>query len=319
MSKAKLKHKLMNIAPIIGAIVLFAVFMGLGISKGINISYGLKAVINQSIVVATIATGAVFIYTLGAFDISLGANCAVSALIGAMVFNQTQSIFLMLIVCISIAVITSLINSILASVFNLPAFVTTIVMLSVLGAFGLLLIKVNGTGSQIAIPLNAVAKYDSIPFKLLILIAYLLLSIFIFNFTKIGRMEKFVGGNPICAKLSGINSGKITIIAFAMAGLAIGLGAFLTIIYAPTLTKNTASSIGMDAIMAIVFGGMAVSGGSQSKIHSALIGSFSMTLLTQIMTMLNLNSGISQIVKAVIFLFIVYIAMTKHKKKELPR
>ena len=114
MSRLITKQKLASIAPIIGVIVLFIIFMVLGTVKDINISYGLKAVINQSIVVATIATGAVFIYTLGAFDISLGANCAVSALLGAMVFNQTQSIALMLIVCVLVAVITSLTNSILA-------------------------------------------------------------------------------------------------------------------------------------------------------------------------------------------------------------
>ena len=98
-----------------------------------------------------------------------------------------------------------------------------------------------------------------------------------------------------------------------------GLGAFLSIIYAPTLTKNTASSVGMDVIIAIVFGGMPVSGGARSKIYAALVGAFSMTFLGQIMTLFNLNSGIGQMVKAVIFLLIVFIASSDRRTKELPR
>ena len=44
-----------------------------------------------------------------------------------------------------------------------------------------------------------------------------------------------------------------------------------------------------------------------------------MTLLSQIMLMLNLNSGIGQMVKAVIFLLVVYVSMFNAKKDILPR
>ena len=111
----------------------------------------------------------------------------------------------------------------------------------------------------------------------------------------------------------------MAIVAFAIAGIGVGLGAFLTIIYAPTLTKDTASSVGMDIIIAIVFGGMPVSGGARSKIYAAVIGAFSMTFLGQIMILLNFNSGIGQMVKAAIFIIIVYIASSNHKNKLLPR
>jgi ribose transport system permease protein len=128
-----------------------------------------------------------------------------------------------------------------------------------------------------------------------------------------------MGGNPVCAALSGLNNSKLAICAFALAGLGVGLGAFLTNTYAPTLSRNTASSVGMDVIISIVFGGMPVSGGARSRIYSASIGALSMTLLSQIMLMMNLNSGISQMVKAVIFLLVVFISMNDGRKTILPR
>lgn len=319
MNKSKLKNYMMNLTPLFGLAALFAAFLILGTIRDINISYGLKSIINQSVVVAVVATGAVFIYTLGSFDISLGASAAVSALIGGMVYNRTESVLVMAAVCVGIAVLIGLFNSVLASVFNLPVFVTTIAMLSVLNALVLVLIKVNGTGSEIAIPAAAVKAINNTPFKIAVLLLFLLLSIFIFSFTKIGRMQKFQGSNPVCAKLSGVSEKKMAIIAFAISGIGVGLGAFLSIIYAPTLTKNTASSVGMDVIIAIVFGGMPVSGGARSKIYAAVIGAFSMTLLSQIMVMFNLNSGIGQMVKAAIFLLVVFLATSDQRGKMLPR
>lgn len=317
--KVNIKKSIMNLAPVIGLLLLYAVFMIMGTVKDINIAYGMKAVINQSVVVAIVATGAIFIYTLGSFDISLGASVAVSALLGAMAYNKTESILCMLLVNIGIAVLISLFNSVLASVFNLPVFVTTIAMLSFLNALVLVLIKINGTGSEIAVPATAVERFDTVGFKALVLIAFFLLCMFVFDFMKVGRKQKMLGGNPICAKLTGISDKKMAIAAFVMAGIGVGLGAFITTIYAPTLTKNTASSVGMDVIIAIVFGGMPVSGGARSKITAALVGAFSMSFLGQIMNILNFNSGIGQMVKAVIFIIVVFVATFNQRSKMLPR
>ena len=104
-----------------------------------------------------------------------------------------------------------------------------------------------------------------------------------------------------------------------LCGIGVGLGAFLSIIYSPTLTRNTASSVGMDVIIAIVFGGMPVSGGARSRIWAAIVGAFSMSFLGQIMVMLNFNSGVGQIVKAVIFLLVVFVASGSTSRKTLPR
>ncbi len=317
--RMNVKKQIMNLAPIAGLLLLYAAFMIMGTVKDINISYGMKSVINQSVVVAIVATGAIFIYTLGSFDISLGASVAVSALLGAITYNKTGSILCMFLVNIGVAVFISLFNSVLASIFNLPVFVTTIAMLSILNAFVLVLIRANGTGSEIAVASEAVEAFDTVGFKVFILAVFFLFSIFIFNFTKIGRKQKMLGGNPVCAKLTGISDKKMAIIAFVMAGIGVGLGAFVTTIYAPTLTKNTASSVGMDVIIAIVFGGMPVSGGARSKITAAVIGAFSMSFLGQIMNILNLNSGIGQMVKAVIFIIVVFVATFNQRSKMLPR
>ena len=159
-------------------------------------------------------------------------------------------------------------------------------------------------------------------FKIIVLAIFSILCIFVFNFTKIGRREKFLGGNPVCAQLTGINVNTYAIIAFVMAGLGVGLGAFLTLVYTPSVTTSTAGSIGMNIIVAIVFGGMPISGGPRSKIYSALVGGFSYILLNNILKLVidgNAGYGISQIVSAVFFLLVVYVTGINYRSKLLPR
>ena len=317
--KESIKEKVFRFAPLAGLVLLLGVFLILAVIKDINIPYSFKNIVNQSVIVIVSATGAVFIYTLGSFDISLGASMCVSALIGAMAYNLTGSVLVMLAVCLGVAVVISLVSSVLASVFNLPVFVTTIAMLSLLNALVLVLIGANGTGDVVQVPAAAVQGINTVWFKLLVMLLYLGLCVFLFQFTKLGRSEKLQGGNPVCAKLTGLNGKKLAIAAFAIAGIGVGLGAFLTITYAPTLSRNTASSIGMDIIISIVFGGMPVSGGARSRIYSAAVGAVSMTLLNQIMLALSLDSGVGQMVKAMIFLLVVFISMQNHKGSILPR
>ena len=319
MGKRTLKEQIPAFASVAGLLVLIATYYIIGGIKDANVAYGLKAVVNQSVVVALVATGAVFIYTLGSFDISLGAATGVSALLGAMAYNATGSLIVMFLVCVGVALLIGFINSSLASVFNLPIFVTTVAMMSVLSALMLILIGLNGAGDTIKVKAKAVKPLDNIPFKVAVLIAYVTLCWFVCTLLPVGRQSKFIGGNPVCANLSGISARKMAVVAAMISAVGVGLGAFLTIVYAPTLNKDVASSIGMDVIIAIVFGGMPVSGGPRSRITAAVVGAFSMGFLTQIMTMLNLGSGFGQMIKAAIFLAVVFIAMGDQRGKLLTR
>ena len=319
MGKQTLKERIPAFASVLGLLILIAAYYIIGTIRDANVAYGLKAILNQSVVVALVATGAVFIYTLGSFDISLGAATGVSALLGAMAYNATGSLLVMFLVCIAVALIIGFINSTLASVFNLPIFVTTVAMMSVLSAFMLLLIGWNGAGDTIKVKARDVRPLDNIPFKACVLVIYVALCWFIYTLLPTGREAKFIGGNPLCAKLSGIDEKRAAKAAAMISALGIGLGAFLTIVYAPTLNKDAAASIGMDVIIAIVFGGMPVSGGPRSRILSAVVGAFSMGFLSQIMTMLNLGSGYGQMIKAAIFILVVFIALSNQRGKLLTR
>ena len=319
----KLKQLLITLLPAAALAILFALFCGLVAGMGYRLDIYMKKILNESVVLAVIATGAIFIYSLGSFDISLGASTLFSATMGVMTYNATESFSLMILVIFGVAIGCSLLCSILASVFHIPVFVTTVAMMSVLTSVASQIISVNGGAlGGISIPSSLVKPLDNMTSKLIMLAAYAALCIFVFNFTKIGRRLKFLGGNPVCAKLSGIDMNRYAIVAFVMAGIGVGLGAFLTLVYTPSVTATTAGGIGMNVIVAIVFGGMPISGGPRSRIYSALMGGFSFILLNNILKLLisgNAGYGISQIISAVFFLAVVFITGINYRTKLLAR
>ncbi len=331
VKKHKVKSLVVTLLPLIALAVLFGVYLLLLIVNDYSIERNLTALLNQAIVLMFVATGAIFIFTLGSFDISLGASTLFSATVGILAFNATGSIFVLFLVCLGVAIVCSLLNSVIASVFHLPMFVTTVAMLSVLTALATSIINSKGAASGTTISINVspelrdtFASLDNVWFKLAVLAVFALLCLFIFNFTKIGRRQKFLGGNPICAKMTGISNSLYGIIAFVMAGIGVGLGAAMTIVYTPTVSNTTAGSIGMSVFIAIVFGGMPISGGPRSRIYAALVGGVSYMLLKNILFMLfssvgGARDGYVQIISAVLFLAVVFAASVNYRSKNLPR
>ena len=319
----KNKKMMISALPFVALVVLLAVFCGIVSSKGYRLDMYIKIVFNEGIVLSIVATGAIFIYTLGSFDISLGAATLFAATLGVLTYNATENFALMIIVILLAGIVCSLVNSVLASIFHIPVFVTTVAMMSVLSAIASQIITTKGCAvGGISIPGNVVKHLDNSAFKIGVLVIWVAICVFVFDYTKFGRREKFVGGNPICAQLSGIKYNTYAILGFLLAGVGVGIGAFMTLVYTPSVTTTTAGDIGMNIMVAIVFGGMPISGGARSKIYAAVVGGFSYIVLNNILDLLidsTSGYGITQIVSAVFFLIIVYVASVNYRSQTLPR
>lgn len=319
----KNKKMMISALPFVALVVLLAVFCGIVSSKGYRLDMYIKIVFNEGIVLSIVATGAIFIYTLGSFDISLGAATLFAATLGVLTYNATENFALMIIVILLAGIVCSLVNSVLASIFHIPVFVTTVAMMSVLSAIASQIITTKGGAvGGISIPSEVVKHLDNSAFKIGVLVIWVAICVFVFDYTKFGRREKFVGGNPICAQLSGIKYNTYAILGFLLAGVGVGIGAFMTLVYIPSVTTTTAGDIGMNIMVAIVFGGMPISGGARSKIYAAVVGGFSYIVLNNILDLLidsTSGYGITQIVSAVFFLIIVYVASVNYRSQTLPR
>ena len=319
----KNKKMMISALPFVALVVLLAVFCGIVSSKGYRLDMYIKIEFYVGIVLSIVATCAIFIYSQGSFDIILEDATLIADTLGVLTYNATENFALMIIVILLAGIVCSLVNSVLASIFHIPVFVTTVAMMSVLSAIASQIITTKGGAvGGISIPSEVVKHLDNSAFKIGVLVIWVAICVFVFDYTKFGRREKFVGGNPICAQLSGIKYNTYAILGFLLAGVGVGIGAFMTLVYTPSVTTTTAGDIGMNIMVAIVFGGMPISGGARSKIYAAVVGGFSYIVLNNILDLLidsTSGYGITQIVSAVFFLIIVYVASVNYRSQTLPR
>ncbi|MGM9646425.1 MAG: hypothetical protein ACI3XS_07035 [Eubacteriales bacterium] len=319
MKKALIARNIVKYIPLGACAILGLLYVICALAEGYDLAIGFKVIISNATLVALVATGATFIFASGSFDLSLGSNMLVSALVGGLVGIKTGSLFLVILTCLVVAISLSVLNSVLASLFNLPVFIMTIVMMNVYGAIATLLITTFGTNAAVSVPPSIVNSLNNTGFRIALLVGFEILCCFLFYFTKLGRKQKFLGGNSLCANLSGINAKKLTILSFALAGIGIGLASFAMIVETPTLSASSGSSVGMNMLIALVFGGMNMNGGPRSKMYAAMLGAFSMAFLDSFMNIYVTGSWYLQIVKGVLFVVVVFLFSIANRPKMLER
>ena len=270
--KATLTNKdfYVNLVPLSMLILIIAAYF---IGKSITGYAGdLGDVINNSIFVAVVATGAVFIYSQGGFDMSLGNASLMCATVAALTYNATANLALALVLAVAVGAVLGILNAILATMLNLPVMVMTLTMMNIIAAVHEAILDTHGGLITVAKGMNSNAWFFAIFLAVFFAICW-----FIFNYTKVGRRNKFIGSNKVAARFNGINLMRAGIISFAISGVGLGICGFL---FASSMSgsmygaSTVLGQVGLNVVIAIVFGGMTTSGGPKSKVSCAVIGAF---------------------------------------------
>ena len=122
------------------------------------------------------------------------------------------------------------------------------------------------------------------------------------------------GGNLLAAQVSGINTTKIRISTFAIAGLLAGLSGFLMTSRVTIAQPTAAESYEMDAITACVEGGVSMTGGV-GKPWGVVIGCLLITVIANGLDIMGVSSHWQKIVKGVIIVVAVLIDVKGKTKK----
>jgi putative multiple sugar transport system permease protein len=160
------------------------------------------------------------------------------------------------------------------------------------------------------------ATYRGLP----VVVAVLCITIFAFNFMMknmvLGRYIYAVGGNARSAKLSGINSEKVSFIVYAMMGGLTGLAAIVSTGYMNSALPQAGNMFEMDAISACYIGGVSASGGIGTVI-GVIVGGLVMSAINNGMSLMNLGAHWQYVVKAVILLLAVFYDVYTRRKAGL--
>ena len=120
----------------------------------------------------------------------------------------------------------------------------------------------------------------------------------------LGRYLYGVGGNEEASRLSGIGVTKIKLMAYGLSGFLAGIAGLVLLSRTSSGQPSAGSGYEMDAITAVVLGGVSLNGG-EGKLHMVVIGMLIMGVLTTGMIMCGINDYVQQFVKGIVLILAV--------------
>ena len=272
-------------------------------------------ILKQASINGILAFGMMFVIVAGGFDMSVGSTVAFTGILAAMLGQGNYPLIVPLIVAMLAGLAVGIVNGVGVAVGNLPPFIMTLGTMTAVRGLALVVSKgkpVIGISAQYKAV--AASTFCGIPMLAIYLTVIIAICSFVLAKTVYGRRVYACGGNLQAARVSGINTTKIRISTFAIAGLLAGLSGFLMTSRVTIGQPTAAESYEMDAITACVVGGVSMSGGV-GKPWGVVVGCLLITVIANGLDIMGVSSHWQRIVKGAIIVLAVLIDIKGKSKK----
>lgn len=313
LNSVRLKKALKALFPFAGLILVFCFFM-IGTGGKLLSSTNLENLIDQGFTTIVITVGASFIYACGMMDVSLGAVMAFSEMIiGRLMLAGGWPLPAIILAGIAVAMALTSITAIAAHYLKVQCMIASMCVMNI----GSGIVKTNIAQNELYIPYRDYAFLNRIPLKAAVVILIIALGLIIFNHTRLGREVRAIGGNRVAAAQSGVKVGRATVLAFLCCGFCVGVAGLFSLCYVGVLNSQTGGGVGLNVIVALVLGGFPLSGGPRARILSSVMGALTVTVLTNGLGLMGLDTAVSSVVKGLLFLIIIGISYERAKGAEV--
>ncbi|MEU2540802.1 ABC transporter permease [Streptomyces iakyrus] len=267
-------------------------------------------IVQQVMVVGTLAIGQTLIILTAGIDLSCGAVMAFGSIVIAKMAAEGSvsplvAIALGLVVCGGFG----LLNGLLVQKIPLPPFIVTLGMLNV--AFALTHIySEEQTVTDLPGPLTALGQTfplgrTDITYGSLVTIGLFLLLAYALSSTGWGRHVYALGNSQEAARLNGIRTSRLTIGVYTAAGVLYGIAALLLISRTGVGDPQAGQTDNLDSITAVVLGGTSLFGG-----RGSVLGTFIGVLIVGVFRNGLQLMGVASIYQTLITGVLVILAVT---------
>ena len=270
----------------------------------------MDTLITDVIVTALLSVGAVFVYALGNIDISTGNQVGLYATLMVTLQQQTGSLIWGILLSLAIAVVIAIINAATGELLHIYAIIPSVVIMFILSGLSTIIYSTLGRRSI------SLYNYDYSIFKepwlmVAVLAVETLLVAFMFNDTRLGKYTKAIGANAVVARQSGANIIRCKIMAYVVMGVCTVAASLFQMGYTGSASDSTGTGFELNVMIALILGGMPLSGGMRSRVSSALIGAVTFSLLNVGLPLIGVPVNLTFMIKALIFIIVVLITCRK--------
>lgn len=212
---------------------------------------------------------------VGGLDLSVGSNISLSSFVCAMVIQQMGNSLLAILSGLLVGCLIGMINGYIIAEIGVPPFVATYSMDWIAKGAVLVISKggqITGFNSFRAIFNSWRGTY------LLISLVFMVLAWVLYTKTVFGKRTYCVGCNTEAARISGMKSAQIKILAYLASGFVAAMTGMMYISKLGAAEPTLGGAFTMEAIAAALIGGASFIG-AKSKISNALVGGLIIVVL----------------------------------------
>jgi L-arabinose transport system permease protein len=219
-----------------------------------------------------VSMGQTVVIVSGGLDISVGSTVGLASVTAALVVANTGSALAGVVAGIAAGAVAGAFNGGIITIGRINPVITTLATLSVFRGVGFLITNGSAVGvSNVAFDNLGSGSIGIVPIPIAILLLVVAAFFIFLRFTDIGRNIYAMGGNPVAARLAGINLDRYKLGIYTLSGLIAGVAAI--ILTARTTSGQPASGsagLELESITAAVLGGSALTGGKGTVIGTFL-------------------------------------------------
>jgi ribose transport system permease protein len=279
-------------------------------------------IFQQISILGIVASGIGMLLIAGQIDISAGSQISLMGIILALVIQKmlgnpgtgvsiSQAVFaypLAVAVVILLGLLLGLINGIVVVASRAPSFIITLGFMT--AYHGAALLAGRGTGYPMNGRFELIGRgrvFELIPIPILFFLAAILVAFLVLRYFRYGRFLYAIGGNRKTAFVSGIRTARVTIIAFIVVGLCNALAALILISRVGFAQENTGGTYGLDALAAVIVGGVSLTGGRGSALN-ILLGVLLIGLISNALIITQVNPNARDLIMGGIVIVAVTVA-----------
>jgi ribose transport system permease protein len=275
----------------------------------------LMNVARQISVTAIAAVGMTLVIIIGGIDLSVGSILALSGVLAATAYTNVESAILAIIVAIAVGGAVGFFNGIVTAKGMIAGFITTLATMSAVRGFSF--IYTDGVPVSVTSPgftFIGTGYLLGIPVPIVIMVIVLAVGSYIMNKTRFGRYIYAIGGNEQTSKWSGLKVDRIKIYVYTLSGLLTGLAGIILASRLASGQPFAGQGFELDVIAAVIVGGTSLAGG-KGNISGTIIGVMLIGILSNGLTLLNVDSYYQMVIKGAIIILAVLIDSLGRRRK----
>jgi simple sugar transport system permease protein/ribose transport system permease protein len=251
-------------------------------------------ILRQITTVAISAIGATFVIITAEIDLSPGSifgftGAVYATFTGAMGWDPTLGFAVAIIIAVGIGMLSGT----FVTRVGVPAFIITLCM-SMIFRGG---VNIITEGHQLRVSrdtwLNSAFASRigpmELPSQILFMVALIIIFAIILKSTPLGFKTYATGGNKRAAEVSGINTNRIKLFAFSLAGGLAGFAGIIAVSFKGSLYPTDGSGMEMDIVAACILGGTNLAGG-RGTILGTLIGAAIIGIIRDALVLLKVDA-----------------------------